>query len=159
MNALRILGLAVILACMTTAANAQDGVAYPYGGCWFWYGYDSVAYSSLPLPYYSLHPPVYYSYRVARTYGYSPFAYPPGVMTPGREPSRSAVLQNVSSGEAGETPAGRPEGPQPPLRIDNPFVERSDKRARADRPWPSGQRPQVVFPLATAQNAARADAF
>jgi hypothetical protein len=34
------------------------------------------------LPYFALHPPVYYSYPVPRTYGYSPFAYPPGVMTP-----------------------------------------------------------------------------
>ncbi len=34
------------------------------------------------VPYFALHPPVYYSYPVPRTYGYSPFAYPPGVMTP-----------------------------------------------------------------------------
>ncbi len=34
------------------------------------------------LPYYAKFPPVYYSYPVPRTYGYSPFAYPPGVMTP-----------------------------------------------------------------------------
>jgi hypothetical protein len=34
------------------------------------------------LPYFALHPPVYYSQPVPRTYGYSPFAYPPGVMTP-----------------------------------------------------------------------------
>lgn len=34
------------------------------------------------LPYFALHPPVYYSYPVPRTYGYSPFAYPPNVMTP-----------------------------------------------------------------------------
>jgi hypothetical protein len=34
------------------------------------------------LPYFALHPPVYYSCPVPRTYGYSPFAYPPGVMTP-----------------------------------------------------------------------------
>ena len=34
------------------------------------------------VPYFALHPPVYYSYPVPRTYGYSPFAYPPYVMTP-----------------------------------------------------------------------------
>ena len=34
------------------------------------------------LPYFALHPPVYYSEPVPRTYGYSPFAYPPGTMTP-----------------------------------------------------------------------------
>jgi hypothetical protein len=34
------------------------------------------------LPYFALHPPVYYSYPVPRTYGYSPFAYGPEIMTP-----------------------------------------------------------------------------
>ncbi len=49
------------------------------------YGWDIAAlYRELynNLPFYALHPPVYYSYPVPRTYGYSPFAYPPGVMTP-----------------------------------------------------------------------------
>ncbi|NOY43592.1 MAG: hypothetical protein GXP26_17365 [Planctomycetes bacterium] len=34
------------------------------------------------VPYYAAFPPVYYSAPVPRTYGYSPFAYPPGTMTP-----------------------------------------------------------------------------
>src|SRR5262245_27891802 len=34
------------------------------------------------VPFYALHPPVYYSYPVPRTYGYSPFAYGPWTMTP-----------------------------------------------------------------------------
>ena len=34
------------------------------------------------VPYHAAFPPVYYSAPVPRTYGYSPFAYPPGVMTP-----------------------------------------------------------------------------
>jgi len=34
------------------------------------------------VPYYAAFPPVYYSAPVPRTYGYSPFAYPPGVRTP-----------------------------------------------------------------------------
>jgi hypothetical protein len=33
-------------------------------------------------PYFALHPPVYYSYPVPRSYGYSPFAYPGIVATP-----------------------------------------------------------------------------
>jgi hypothetical protein len=37
------------------------------------------------LPYYAAHPPVYYSHVVARPYGYSPFAYYPGIVTPGFE--------------------------------------------------------------------------
>jgi hypothetical protein len=34
------------------------------------------------VPYFSMFPPVYYSVPVPRTYGWSPFAYPPGTMTP-----------------------------------------------------------------------------
>ena len=33
-------------------------------------------------PYFALHPPVYYSQPVPRTYGYSPYAYPKSVRTP-----------------------------------------------------------------------------
>ncbi len=33
-------------------------------------------------PYFALHPPVYYSCPVPRSYGYSPYAYPPCVQTP-----------------------------------------------------------------------------
>jgi hypothetical protein len=45
-------------------------------------------------PYYALFPPVYYSYVVPRTYGYSPFAYPPGVMTPDLIPVKPLVVNN-----------------------------------------------------------------
>jgi hypothetical protein len=43
------------------------------------------------IPYYALYPPVYYSYPVARPYGYSPFAYPPGTITPEITPKTAAV--------------------------------------------------------------------
>jgi hypothetical protein len=58
------------------------GIAIGGGGD---YGWDiAELYRELynNLPYFALHPPVYYSEPVPRTYGYSPFAYPPGVMTP-----------------------------------------------------------------------------
>jgi hypothetical protein len=58
------------------------------------------------VPYFALHPPVYYSYPVPRTYGYSPFAYPPGVMTP-----------DVAYCE--------------PLEIINPHVENTDAKPTA----------------------------
>ncbi len=34
------------------------------------------------VPYFAAFPPVYYSAPVPRSYGHSPFAYPPGTMTP-----------------------------------------------------------------------------
>jgi hypothetical protein len=81
------------------------------------------------LPHFSLHPPVYYSHPVPRTYGYSPFAYPPGVMTPevGQvqpleiiNPHVPNTQQKAASVEKDRTAAThvQPE----PLVIINPFV-------------------------------------
>jgi hypothetical protein len=59
------------------------GLGIAFGG--YDYGWDlAELYRELynNLPYFALHPPVYYSEPVPRTYGYSPFAYPPYVMTP-----------------------------------------------------------------------------
>src|SRR4051812_29141303 len=60
------------------------------------------------LPYFALHPPVYYSYPVPRTYGYSPFAYGPEIMTP--------------------DVAGAPQ----PVTIDNPYVPQKVTPAPTD---------------------------
>lgn len=62
-----------LLAVAGTATQAQAG--WPYYVPYNVYGQDYI-------PYFARHPPVYYSYPVPRTYGYSPFAYPPSVMTP-----------------------------------------------------------------------------
>jgi hypothetical protein len=72
-------GVCVIAACFCVKpANAWDGCG-GYGGYGLGYLYNSLQYN---VPYFAAFPPVYYSYPVPRTYGYSPFAYPPGVMTP-----------------------------------------------------------------------------
>jgi hypothetical protein len=83
------------------------------------------------LPYFALHPPVYYSEPVPRTYGYSPFAYPPGTMTPDiigeaqpvtidnpYVPATSPVKAEVKPSDRA---ASATQAPQP-LVIDNPFV-------------------------------------
>jgi hypothetical protein len=85
----------------------------------------------IPIPpYFALHPPVYYSAPIPRTYGYSPFAYPPGVMTP--ELQLGEVTQPETMHNPYVTP---PDGPIPaaagrtamaPLRIVNPFIESPD---------------------------------
>src|SRR5690242_17257477 len=50
---------------------------------------------SIPTPpYFSLHPPVYYSQPVARTYGYSPYPYPGAYPTPDVEVAKPEVIQN-----------------------------------------------------------------
>ena len=72
---------------LAPSANAQCG-GYGYGGYGGWGGWGAFDVGRLygvlanNVPYYAAFPPVYYSAPVPRTYGYSPFAYPPGVMTP-----------------------------------------------------------------------------
>lgn len=93
------------------------------------------------VPYYALHPPVYYSYPVPRTYGYSPFAYPPGVMTP--EITMAPQPETIINPHV---PAGAPEASaiktdtsasvnrQPePLVIYNPYVDSGKALARSQQ--------------------------
>lgn len=75
--------LAVLLLTgrMAWLAAAPAEAGYPYVGG-FGFGYWPSLYQQEHVPYYALHPPVYYSAPVPRPYGYSPFAYPPGYRTP-----------------------------------------------------------------------------
>lgn len=79
---------ALMTAAIVSAAAAGGSQAHaqcgPYGG-WGYGAWDvGRLYGVLAdnVPYFAAFPPVYYSQPVPRTYGYSPFAYPPGVMTP-----------------------------------------------------------------------------
>jgi len=77
------MGTFLALALTAATAQAQFGSPNgcgPYGG--YWFGAPYTFYQQQDVPYFALHPPVYYSLPVPRTYGYSPFAYPPGTMTP-----------------------------------------------------------------------------
>ncbi len=89
--------------------NCYGGGGGDWGGWGLGYLYGSLDYN---VPYFAAHPPVYYSYPVPRTYGYSPFAYPPGVMTP-----------DIEMGEEAH-----------PVEIVNPYVPREQQdQARADQ--------------------------
>jgi len=66
----------------TSQAQAQCGLGGGYG---YGFGFDvGRLYRVLGqnVPHFAAFPPVYYSAPVPRTYGYSPFAYPPGTRTP-----------------------------------------------------------------------------
>ena len=86
------LGLILVMALALSVASAGDAQAqcgvhggYGYGGYGFGFGFDvGRLYRVLGqnVPYYAAFPPVYYSAPIPRTYGYSPFAYPPGTPTP-----------------------------------------------------------------------------
>ena len=79
-------GVVIVAAALwgMSACEAQaqaGGTPYALGYGFFGNGlYGSMI--TQPPPYYAIFPPVYYSYPVARPYGYSPFAYPPGFVTP-----------------------------------------------------------------------------
>jgi hypothetical protein len=92
------------------------------------------------LPYFALHPPVYYSYPVPRTYGFSPFAYWPSVMTPDPlgviQPMEIINPYVPSSGQPTKPKADQAAAasarPQPqPLVIYNPYVGADKSLARA----------------------------
>jgi hypothetical protein len=110
---------ALFVAAPVATAQGGDGC---FGGGWGW-GYDlGYLYNSLDynVPYFAAHPPVYYSYPVPRTYGYSPFAYPPTVMTP-----------DVVMSEAH------------PVQIINPYVPSSKQDAAASQDQSAAAAPQT----------------
>ena len=133
-----LLVVAAALVCgMSPAANAQNGNC-GYGG----YGwlYNSLQYN---VPHFAAFPPVYYSYPVPRTYGFSPFAYPPGVMTPdpmGEAPQPLEIINphvpaapSTESAPPAKSDTTAAVNAQPqPLVILNPFVT-SEKSLAADR--------------------------
>jgi hypothetical protein len=83
----------VAVACLANSASAQIGFGAGGYGLGF-YNYGRAGVMQQDIPYYALYPPVYYSQPVPRTYGYSPFAYPPGVMTPDVAPPQPEVIKN-----------------------------------------------------------------
>lgn len=139
-----VLSLVVAAACCLYSApeaKAQYGnnCGYGYGG----FGvYDlGRLYGVLAdnVPYYAAFPPVYYSAPVPRTYGYSPFAYPPGYSTPELaaeaspleiiNPHMKTSIETVSE-EPEDQVTATPAAPAP-LLVLNPYV--TTRLAELDR--------------------------
>lgn len=92
------------------------------------------------LPYFALHPPVYYSYPVPRTYGYSPFAYPPYVMTPDHGAPQPLEIINPHVDSTKAKPTAEPKSDRTagtaqvePLVVINPYVVPTQTVAHNDR--------------------------
>lgn len=106
---------AVILGVSILAAGSAQAIGPGgFGGCGGGFGYggyggifnNGFAYNSPPYPwpfyqhsiptppYFSLHPPVYYTYPVGRTYGYSPYPYPGNTPTPEVEFPKAETIRN-----------------------------------------------------------------
>jgi hypothetical protein len=124
-------------------AAAQDcGYGGGYGGG-YWDGGYGWMYNTLryEVPHFAAFPPVYYSYPVPRTYGYSPFAYPPYIMTPevAIEPEPVTIhnpyvpsTKPAAPGERADKTAAVTPSPEP-LVIINPFVSQNRTVARNER--------------------------
>jgi hypothetical protein len=146
MNLQRILLIAAVLTASASASSSAHAqcAAGGYGGYGFGYWDIGRLYSVLAdnVPYHAAFPPVYYSYPVPRTYGYSPFAYPPGVMTPEVEAPGPEVIENpYFKGDAEEVQPESEAAPADattsinrtpaPLVIINPYV--TDAKLAASR--------------------------
>jgi hypothetical protein len=122
------MGTAIIVLGVAFSALGSAGAAKadgPYGGCGIGFCYPFYAqYGREHIPYFALHPPVYYSYPVPRTYGYSPFAYPFGSPTPEiqvlpAEPAKPKMMSNPYV--PGTAPSDRVAQAEPQI-IYNPYV-------------------------------------
>lgn len=131
-------GVVIVAAALwgMSACEAQaqvGGAPYALGYGFFGNGlYGSM--STQPPPYYALFPPVYYSFPVARPYGYSPFAYPPGFVTPEGERVQAKEVVNayVPRKPVGKTGDRTASVPQVLL---NPYVKRSPTALAARVPF------------------------
>jgi len=125
----------ILVGCLfSPAAQAQFGL----GGCGLgnsggwgvgFYDYGWGAYQR--PPYYALYPPVYYSFPVARPYGYSPFAYPPGVMTPEVPQSQievSPIIYNPFVRPKGEPKPSPDKAASRSKTYLNPYVQQASTR-------------------------------
>lgn len=129
-----------------SGAPTQAGQGWPYRSGYYGY-YHSGTYAREYIPYFAQHPPVYYSYPVARPYGYSPYPYPPGYSTPELYEPRPALIRNqhvtikrpVQSAEESEEPT--------PLRIINPYVEQAGEAREASTRAAPAPKPQIVHPV------------
>ncbi|MHC4181214.1 MAG: hypothetical protein ACYSWU_27265 [Planctomycetota bacterium] len=67
----------LVICVLPSAAAAANGPYFAWRGYGLWtYGPPRV-YALEQRPYFALHPPVYYSYPVSRTYGHLPYPYLP----------------------------------------------------------------------------------
>jgi hypothetical protein len=127
---LGLLALVMLLAVDGSAAKAQGPYCGGGYGCGINFPYGLYGSRVNDVPYFAMFPPVYYSAPVPRTYGWSPFAYPPGTMTPELEAPvpeeliNPYVPQNKDQKEAKPTAqkVASHRGPTPQVMI-NPFVK------------------------------------
>jgi hypothetical protein len=116
---------------LQSGAQAQVGtpniMAYGFSGTGL---YQSMG---MTPPYFSMFPPVYYSFPVARTYGYSPFAYPPGYVTPEGERMQAKEVSNPYAPRRPASATGDRTAAMP-KEVLNPYVRQKAAASLAARP-------------------------
>jgi hypothetical protein len=139
-KAVRVLGL-LALVCVAAWSASPASAQGPYcggwgGGCGVNFPYGLYGSRVNEVPYFSMFPPVYYSVPVPRTYGWSPFAYPPGTMTPevtaeeSQEIINPYVPQNKASKPAKPTARSASYHPPTPQLLVNQYMK-ADEMASA----------------------------
>lgn len=137
----RLLFIAVAALGMSLVAESPAFARSPSGyagGLFFGGGFgrtttiwDLYRTGRIPVPpYFALNPPVYYSYPVPRTYGYSPWPYPGDIRTPDPLAAVEPLeITNPYFNSSTQTPTPAPEktveskpAASGPLVIDNPFA-------------------------------------
>lgn len=103
----------------TQAQNCCGGfrAGLPYHG----FGYSGSLYGLgyIPVPpYYAIHPPVYYSHQISRSYGDSPYAYAPQRPAPRPRPQ---VIMNPYAPQTQQTADESAEKVAAAKMITNPF--------------------------------------
>lgn len=132
LSTMAVAAVLTLVPALTNEAQAQSSIS-PYGSGGFpgpgWIGYYGSPYSlgQIPVPpYFAIHPPVYYSYPVARSYGYSPYAYPGWMETPPVVMPEVIENPHVDQPEAQETKVLRTAYQV----IENPYVSRGPKSSQ-----------------------------
>ncbi len=116
---------ALVMACLVSStAPIQAGdynldVLYGFGGPYGYYGYGA---RTGDIPYFALHPPVYYSGPISRPYGITPFACPPLPCDTNPAPPAPQVMINPFVPQSKDPQPAIGRTARVPKRIKNPHV-------------------------------------
>jgi hypothetical protein len=149
-----VVGIAAVCLLLGSLLSGEAKAQYGYlrGGCYSAY-YGSAAaniYTAEHVPYFALHPPVYYSYPVSRPYGWSPFPHAPLPYAAQRPRPAVRVAQPLTIRNpyvVGAPAADEDSSAVQPLRIVNPYVQGPGKA----KDVAGRNRPQIVYPASLAQ--------
>jgi hypothetical protein len=103
-------------------------------------------YSQESVPYYALHPPVYYSHPVSRTYGLLPFPYVPETWPCQAGFDRTKTVTNQFVEQPADEEGLAAKGP---LLVMNPFVERNEVSSQVMKAsWETtvASKTKVIYP-------------